>query len=116
MRGTWRDALLDLDEANHIETKTAREVGPRVVIGDELRARIGCEHFAPALLSRSDLPEKPLAIGNDAVAMLGRSAHQRLRNTRRDDDCAFGVEPVVRIAYPVRVPALVHHALSAYLE
>src|SRR3989440_9553715 len=116
MRGARRDALLSLDEANHIETKTAREIGPRVVIRDERCARIWCEHLAPVLLSRSELRQKPLAIGNDAVAMFGRAAHERLRNARRDDDCVFWIEPVMRVAYAVRVAALVHDALSAYLE
>ena len=116
MRGARCDALSGLDVVDHVETKAAREIGPRVVISDEFGARVRRQHPAPLLSSRSERCEKPFAIGDDAVAMLGRSTCESLGNARRDDDCVLRIKPVVRIANPMRVAALVHHALAAYLE
>ena len=116
MGGARCDALLGLYVANHIQTKTASEIGPRVVIGDERCTRIRRQRFAPLLKARPELREKSFTVGDDAVAMLGRSTYESLRNARSDDDCVLGIEPVVRVAHAMRVSSLVHHALSAYLE
>ena len=68
MGRTRRHARSGLDEADDIEAKAAREIGPGVVIRDELDAGERRQGPAPTRAPRFEVGEEPLTIGEDRVA------------------------------------------------
>ena len=110
------DAGFGLDEIDDIESKAAREIRPRIVIGNELHAREGRQSVAPSLAPHLELGKEAIAIGDDALTLLGRQADEGFGDASSDDDGVFGVEPVMRIGDSVRVAAFVHNALPANFE
>ena len=116
MGGTRRDTGFGLDEVDDIESKAAREIGPGIVIGDELHACERRQSIAPSLTPQLELGKEAFAIGDDALPLLRCQTHERFGNARGDDDGVLGVEPVMRVGHSVRVASFVHDALSANFE
>ena len=110
------DAGFWLDEIDDIQSKAAREIRPRIVIGDELHARERRQSIAPSLTPHLELGNEAVAIGDDALALLGRQTDEGLGNASGDDNGVLRIEPVVRIGDSVRVAAFVHDALPANFE
>ena len=116
MGRTRRDTRFGLDEVDDIEAKAAREIGPGIVIGDELHARERRQGPRPARAPCLELVEESSTIGDDFLALRGRDANEGLGDARGDGDRVLGIEPVVRIGDAVRVAAFVDDALAAYFE
>src|ERR1700682_392727 len=116
MGGTRRDTGFGLDEVNDIEPKAAREIGPGIVIGNELYARERRQSIVPSLTPQLELGEEAFAMGDDALSLLRCQTHERFSYARGDDDGVLRVQPVMRVGHPVRVTSFVHNALSANCE
>ena len=71
---TRRDTGFGLDEVDDIEPKAAREIGPGIVIGDELYACERRQSIAPPLTRQLELSEEAFAIGDDALPCSGPNA------------------------------------------
>src|ERR1019366_4624460 len=113
--GAGWNARARLDVADHVQLEMPGEVGPRVVIGDNLAARIRPHLGIPVLLgSRQALVEvlKPLL---EIARILGVQLRKFAGNALGDATAVVGIEPIVWVALRVYVSHGAGDLASGYL-
>jgi hypothetical protein len=103
VRRAGRDARARLDDAEKVQAKTPRKIGPGVVVGDERAALPGCKKGRPLGPLPVEALEEGEAVGLIALRVRRIQAHQGLEDRAGDHLGVRRVEPVVRIAAAVRV-------------
>src|SRR5262245_24448370 len=116
MRGRRRHTCLRLESADELETETAREIGPAVVIADERHAVQRGELRFPFLELAVKAGQKCLSVGFVDRRALRVDAGQTFQDIGSDDLGVLRIEPIVRIAAAVGVPVARPDGEAAHFE
>src|SRR5262249_25683629 len=116
MRRGRRNAGLELDVVDDVDTEATREVWPGIVVGDEFRSRKCDSLLAPRSHSLRKCGDESVAIGDDKLARVRLASDQRLGNAAGDDHSVLRVQPIVWVGRSVRVPCIARDALTAHIK
>src|SRR5712691_10100363 len=111
----WRYARLRLHSADELQSKTAGEIRPAVVVGNKRNAAQRRKPLIPVLQPALEAREEGKPVARVDIRVSRIDARKRRQDVAGDDLGIVRIEPVVRIAAAVRM-SLAADAQPAHIE